>query len=127
MSVVSLSVGLFLFHGFMACIAFFRPGVIVIRLLLDTNNEKCDVREVIIMTDKVIRVERGSNKAKSRNELPIRWDRVALERPQYEGHPKNFVLKTHGKRIEVGCFLVESEREKLAEQLRKMLVMPTSG
>lgn len=56
--------------------------------------KKCDVREVITITDKVIRVERGSNKAESQNELPLGWVRIELEGPQYRASKEPGVKNT---------------------------------
>jgi uncharacterized membrane protein len=52
------------------------------------------------------------------------WVQVKLEKPQYRGHPTKLAIKSHGKRIEIGRFLVESERKTLAEKLQKMLMLP---
>ena len=125
-SVVSLSVALlFYFMGLWLILPFSGIELLLLGYCLVITMKKCGVREVITISDKVIRVERGSKKAESKSELPLGWVRVELEKPKYKGYPKNLVLSSHGKKIEVGRFLVESEREKLAIQLKKMLVMPT--
>jgi len=127
-SVVSLTIGLlFYFMGLWLVLPFSGLELLILGYCLILTMRKCGLREVITVTDKVIRVERGLNKAETQRELPLGWVRVELEKPKYKGYPENLVLKSHGKRIEVGCFLIESERKKLATQLKKMLIRPMHG
>jgi uncharacterized membrane protein len=86
--------------------------------------KRCRRKEVITITGKTIKVERGIEKPEEKEELPMGWVQVKLEKPQYRGHPTKLAIKSHGKRIEIGRFLVESERKTLAEKLQKMLMLP---
>ncbi len=107
----------------MVGVAFFQVlELLVLGYCLLLTLKKCGVQEVITITDKVIRVERGLHTVKERSELPLGWVRVELEKPKYRGHATSLIIKSHGKRIEVGRFLVESERESLAKQLKKLLM-----
>jgi len=126
MFMLSLSVALvFCLKGFWLILPFSGVELLVLGYCLVITMKKCGVKEVITISDKVIRVERGLKTAESKSELPLAWLRVELDKPKYKGYPQSLMLSSHGKRIEVGRFLVESEREKLAIQLKKMLVMPT--
>jgi len=126
MFMLSLSVALvFCLKGLWLILPFSGLELLVLGYCLVITIKKCGVKEVITISDKVIRVERGTKTARSKSELPLGWVRVELEKSEYKGYPRSIMLSSHGKRIEVERFLVESEREKLAIQLKKMLIMPT--
>jgi uncharacterized membrane protein len=40
------------------------------------------------------------------------------------GHPSRLSFRLHGKHIEIGRFLAESEREALARELQQILLKP---
>ncbi|HIF18610.1 MAG TPA: DUF2244 domain-containing protein [Cycloclasticus sp.] len=125
-STVSLTIALLLyFMGLWLVLPFSGLELLVLGYCLLLTLKKCGVQEVITITDKVIRVERGLHTVKERSELPLGWVRVELEKPKYRGHATSLIIKSHGKRIEVGRFLVESERESLAKQLKTMLMAPS--
>jgi len=125
-SIVSLAIALLMyFMGLWMVLPFSGLELLVLGYCLVLTLRRCNVQEVITITDKVIRVERGSDKIEEKSELQLGWVQVELERPRYKGYPANLIIKSHGKRIEIGRFLVESEREKLAAQLKKMLIAPT--
>lgn len=45
------------------------------------------------------------------------WTRVELAGGAYRGYPRRLLLGSHGKRLEVGRFLPEQERERLYGEL----------
>jgi uncharacterized membrane protein len=51
-------------------------------------------------------------------QFPRGWLRVELIEPLHAWHPKRLLIGAHGRYLEVGAFLEESEREKLAQSLR---------
>ncbi len=65
----------------------------------------------------------ASSDAKGTNRItiPKAWLRIKLVNGQSRWHPKRLILGSHGRFIEVGEFLVESEREELALKLKASL------
>lgn len=88
----------------------------ILAYCLATAMKKSGVQEVITITDKKVLVQRGLSEVEE--ELQMGWIQVTLENPVYRGYPSNLSIKSHGKSIEVGRFLVESERKELATQLK---------
>lgn len=80
------------------------------------------VREVITITDTVVCVERGRAKPVEMQQLKRAWVNVERVRSLIPGHASHLYLRLHGKRLEIGDFLVESERERLASDLHRILV-----
>ncbi|HUL13561.1 MAG TPA: DUF2244 domain-containing protein [Methylococcaceae bacterium] len=79
------------------------------------------LREVITITDALVQVEKGRDKPEQTYRFQRAWVRLNLNRSSIRGCPSRLALRLHGKEIEVGRFLVESERQALARELRTLL------
>lgn len=81
------------------------------------------VREVITITEAAVSIERqGGRGRREKIEFPRFWARVTLVASPFRGHPSRLSIRSHGKEIEVGRFLVEEERVSLALKLKQTLV-----
>ncbi|QXP82889.1 DUF2244 domain-containing protein [Methylococcus sp. Mc7] len=80
------------------------------------------VREVITVTDADVMLERGIRGPEQTYRFRRAWLGVSLDGPAAAGHPSRLCLKRHGRKIEIGRFLVESEREALYRELKKELM-----
>lgn len=80
------------------------------------------IREIITITESEIRIERGRRNPERVHQLQQFWTSVEWERPKGSGCASRLFLRLHGRRIEVGEFLVEAERERLAGDLHRILV-----
>ncbi|HWP00135.1 MAG TPA: DUF2244 domain-containing protein [Methylococcus sp.] len=78
-------------------------------------------REVITISDRQVKVERGIYRPEQTYRFQRAWLGVRLERPTFAGHPSRLRLLRHGRGIEIGRFLVESEREALYRELQRDL------
>ncbi len=84
-----------------------------------------DTREVIVVADETVTVERCVRNGMRLMVFPRHWARVTLRGPQRTQHPSRLVIESHGRACEVGQFLTEEERHSLASRLR-LLVGKTS-
>ncbi len=75
---------------------------------------RCARVEVIAVGPERIRVERGHRRSEWAGELPRAWARVV------RCHGR-VALRAQGQELEVGAFLAEDERERLAAELRRAL------
>jgi uncharacterized membrane protein len=78
-------------------------------------------REIITITDALVRVEKGRESVGETYKFQRAWVKLAWNQPQALGRPSRLALSLHGKEVEIGRFLVESERQALAKELRLML------
>lgn len=78
-------------------------------------------REVITITETSVIVEKGRGQRSETYRFQRPWVVLDWAKPAVKGYPSRLSLRLHGKRIEVGRFLVESEREALARELRRIL------
>lgn len=81
------------------------------------------VREVITVTDSHVKVERGVYRPEQTYRFQRAWLGLSLDGPRLAGHPSRLCLGRHSRKIEIGRFLVESEREALYRELKKELAI----
>jgi uncharacterized membrane protein len=85
-------------------------------LLLLVNASRARAREMILLTDRTLRVVRTTAAGRRQErELPPTWLNVALE--EAPGRAPRLVLVARGVREEVGAALGEAERRDLARAL----------
>jgi uncharacterized membrane protein len=75
-------------------------------------------REVISVQADTVRVERGRRRPERCWSFPRSWLRVTLQGARVPAYPARLVLRSHGRSVEVGRFLTEDERRRLAVDLR---------
>lgn len=77
--------------------------------------------EVVEISEDEIAVEKGRDSPEKRWRLQRAWARVTLEPSTARHHPSILFLGSHGKRVALGRFLTETERQRLARELRLVL------
>jgi uncharacterized membrane protein len=86
---------------------------------------QCSACEIVIITEQCICIEKGRrNNLERRYEFHRSWAKIILEASVIKGYPSRLVIRSHGKEVEIGRFLVESERKELAVELTKSLTRP---
>ncbi len=80
-----------------------------------------ECREVILVSDASVVVERRGPGESSRLVFPRHWATVKLRDPRVVLHPSRLVIESHGIACEVGRFLMEDERRSLAGRLRQLV------
>ncbi|HEX7375066.1 MAG TPA: DUF2244 domain-containing protein [Steroidobacteraceae bacterium] len=78
-------------------------------------------REIIVVADETVTIERGLPDRMSLMVFPRHWARVKLRDPQRSQHPSRLVIESHGRACEVGQFLTEEERRSLASRLEQLV------
>ena len=106
--------------GFWPILPFAGAEIALLGWALHTNmqrrfeHENIDVSE----TQVVIEYSRGETK---RFVFPRHWARVKIRRPKAPLQRSQLVIESHGKWCEVGEFLSEEERQRLAAELRRLI------
>ena len=78
-------------------------------------------REVIIISDDTVAVERRARSGSEKTVFPRHWARVKLCDSLSSLHPSRLTIESHGRACEVGKFLTEEERCALASRLQKLV------
>ena len=74
-------------------------------------------KEVVRLEGDALFVERGRSAVEESVQFNRFWVRVELKQHQYRNHPRRLLVGLHGQYLELGNFLVESERESFAKTL----------
>ncbi|MFT5392708.1 MAG: putative membrane protein [Gammaproteobacteria bacterium] len=77
--------------------------------------------ETISMQENVLAVENGRQEFEQRWDFDRAWVQIRLLRSTIAGHPSQLILRSHGKQVSVGDFLIDQERREVARALRSVL------
>lgn len=92
-----------------------------IALYLSSNDaRRCEV--VLIEGDRLT-VLAGRNRPQYQTELNRHWTQILLREPRARGHRTHLVLRAHGKEVEIGAFLNNRERRRLARALQRAVAV----
>ena len=81
--------------------------------------ERCWVSELVVVGPEWIEVVRQRHKRKSHYALEAAWAVVEQERPEVAWYGPRVILRSRGKRIELGKFLTTDEKTLLADSVRR--------
>jgi uncharacterized membrane protein len=79
------------------------------------------IQEVITLTDGILLWEQGRERPERHYQFHRAWVALDWVRPDNRHYPKRLFLRSHGRKLEIGSFLTDSERETLALELTKIL------
>ena len=77
--------------------------------------------EVVYVKEDRVAVEKGSPRTRTIFEFQRPWARVALQPARIARHPSRLLVGSHGKRVQLGAFLTEDERRRLAGELERVI------
>lgn len=77
--------------------------------------------EVIRIREDIIAIERGREMLRTICELKRSWAQIALVPARIEWYPSRLVIRSHGKQVQLGAFLTDGERERLARELKRVI------
>ena len=106
--------------GFWPILPFAGAEMLLLGWALYTNMQRRHVHEFIDVseTEVVIEYSRGET---TRFVFPRHWARVKIRRPKSPLHRGRLVIESHGRACEVGEFLSEEDRQRLAAELRRLI------
>ena len=94
---------------------------ILLAFCLHLSIRQSQEREVITITGDLVRVEKGWGSPLQTYKFQRAWVMLDCIQSPIRGHPSRVTLRLHGKEVELGRFLVESERQVLARELKFLL------
>ena len=94
---------------------------ILLAFCLHLSIRQSQEREVITITGDLVRVEKGRDSPLETYKFQRAWVMLDWVQSPIRGRPSRVTLRLHGKEVELGRFLVESERQDLARELKFLL------
>jgi len=107
--------------GFWLVLPFAGLELLVVGIGLYVAICRCHECEVICVAADSIKVERGRRGPRERWVLGRAWAQVILKACPRQWYPSRLLIRAHGRSVEIGRFLVEEERLKLARELSRCL------
>lgn len=94
---------------------------LLLALCLWLVQRKASMVEIITIQDGLVRVEMRRIRSVSFHQFEKSWLRLERVRAPERGHPSRLLLRRHRTSVEIGSFLLETERDALAHELRRFL------
>lgn len=115
---------IFFLMGAWPVVGFLGLEILVVWVFFRLHYKSARQREKITADPATFRIERISPDGKSAiEELPSPWLRAELEPPvsRNTGQPQRLVVKSHGRKAEIGPFLHASEKQELLPEINALL------
>jgi uncharacterized membrane protein len=119
MTACVLGIGIaFAAYGYWPVLPFAGLEVIVLGVAFYRCLSRSQIREVVTINADRITVEKGRRLPEQRWECPRAWARISMERSPIAWYPSRLSVVFQGRRVEIGRFLNEGDRQDLAAELQ---------
>jgi uncharacterized membrane protein len=112
---------IFVFQGFWPVLPFWALEMAALGLALNANMKRRRYTQTVLITDSRISLVTRSRQGEAKQEFARHWAKVRLRSPRTRLHPSRLTIESRGRAFEVGSFLTEEERCRLAERLRGLV------
>lgn len=113
--------GFFALQGFWPVLPFAGLEIGLLAWAVRASMRHGTEREVIRVSEAQVVVERRSANGSRQSVFARHWTRVTLRDPQRARYPSRLTIESHGRSCEVGRFLTEDERRRLAARLERLV------
>ena len=117
---ISIAFGFFT-QGLTLILPFAGLELLALGVVLYISAWRSNIKEVVNVTEEKIRIEIGRNAPEKTYELDKAWAKVVLERSWNNWYPSRLLLRSHGRKFEIGKFLNEQERQCLEVEIKKVI------
>lgn len=109
--------------GFWLVLPFAGLEMLALGLGLYVVTCRCHECEVVSISPDTVRIQKGRRYPREDWTLGRYWTRVVLEHCPRAWYPSRLLLRSHGRAVEIGRFLHEDERQRLATELSRRLCL----
>ena len=121
--VVALAIGVFFtLQGLWLVLPFSGLEMLALGFALYLTSRKVNRKEVITLDQRRTRIEKGVHQIDKSWEFETPWIRLVDEPAGRPGRPRKLAIGSHGNYVEVGDFLDNSEKDRLAFQLKDCII-----
>ncbi len=111
----------FVLHGFWPVLPFWALEMLALGLALNASMGRRRNTQTVLITDSVISLVTRSRRGEAKQEFARHWAKVRLRSPRTRLYPSRLMIESRGRAFEVGSFLTEEERSRLAKRLRHLV------
>ena len=112
---------IFVFQGLWPVLPFWALEMLVLGLALRASMRRGKYTQTVLITDSQISLVTRSRCGAQKQEFARHWAKVRLRSPRTRLYPSRLLIESRGRAYEVGSFLTEEDRCRLAERLRYLV------
>lgn len=121
--VIALAIGLFFtLQGLWLVLPFSGLEMLALGFCLYLTSRKVYRKEIITLDQRRTRIEKGVQQVDQSWEFETPWIRLIDEQSGAQNHRRKLAIGSHGNYVEVGDFLDNSEKDRLAFQLKECII-----
>jgi uncharacterized membrane protein len=108
---------IFVVQGLWPVLPFWALEMLVLGLALHSSLRRRDYTQTVLITDSLISLVTRSRQGEAKQEFARHWSRVRLRSPLRHSGTSRLTIECRGRAYEVGSFLTEEDRCRLAKRL----------
>jgi uncharacterized membrane protein len=111
----------FVFRGYWPVLPFAALEMLALGLALQASMRRGNYSQTVLITDSQISLVTRSRHGAKKQEFARHWAKVMLRSPPRRHGTSQLTIESRGRAYEVGSFLTEEDRCRLAERLRYLV------
>jgi uncharacterized membrane protein len=111
----------FVYQGFWPVLPFFALEMLALGLSLKASLRRGKYTQTVLITDSQVSLVTRSRHGAQKQEFARHWTKVRLRSPPRRHGLSRLTIESRGRAYEVGSFLTEEDRCRLAERLRYLV------
>jgi uncharacterized membrane protein len=112
---------IFVVLGFWPVLPFWALEMAALGLALRANMRRRLYSQTVLITDSQVSLTTRSRRGEAKQEFARHWTKVRLRSPRTRLYPSKLTIESRGRACEIGSFLTEEDRCRLAERLRGLV------
>ena len=123
-SICLFSLGFALFFAFQGCwpvLPFWGLEMLALWIALQSSMRRAGYSQTVLITESRISLVTRSRHGAKKQEFARHWAKVRLRSPPRRHGLSRLTIESRGQACEVGSFLTEEDRYRLAERLRYLV------
>jgi uncharacterized membrane protein len=107
----------FVFQGFWPVLPFWALEMLALGLALGSSMRRRNYTQTVLITESQISLVTRSRRGEAKQEFARHWAKVRLRSPLRRSGTSRLTIESRGRAYEIGSFLTEEDRCRLAERL----------
>ncbi len=112
---------IFVLRGYWPVLPFWALDMSLLGFALHSTMRRRSNTQTLLITESSVSLVTRSRRGESKEEFARHWSKVRLRRPRTRLEQSRLTIESSGRMFEVGSFLTDEERGRLAARLRVMV------
>ncbi|HVC01278.1 MAG TPA: DUF2244 domain-containing protein [Steroidobacteraceae bacterium] len=108
-------------RGYWPVLAYWALEMGALGLALRASMSRRFHTQTLLITDSSVSLVTRSRRGEAKEVFARHWAKVRLRGPHSQHYPSRLTIESRGRALEVGSFLTEDERRRLAARLRTLV------